>query len=204
MIDEGIRKQLKKRMELQNDSILLSDLLLLKLLGKGMFGNVFLVYSTASSVLYALKTVQRTKISAYDIYDNIVLERKILLQLDHPLIIKLVKTFKDENRLYFLMEFVQGIDLFDALRDLGLLNNENSKFYISCVLLIFEHLHERSIIYRDLKPENIMIDSEGYPKLIDFGTAKILKQRTYTMVGTPHYMCPEVIKGIGYGLTADI
>lgn len=204
MIDEGIRIQLSKRMELQNDKIELQDLTIVKLLGKGMFGNVFLAYNNITNVCYALKTVQRTKVFAYDIYDNLTLERKILLQVDHPLIVKLVKTFKDQQRIYFLMEFVQGVDLFDALRDLNLLNNESSRFYISCILLIFEHLHERNIIYRDLKPENIMVDGEGYPKLIDFGTAKIILQRTYTMVGTPHYMAPEIIKGIGYNLSADI
>lgn len=204
LIDEGIRKQIAKRMELQNDKILLNELTVVKLLGKGMFGNVFLTYNTKTNVYYALKTVQRNKVDAYDIYDNIALERKILLQVDHPLIVKLVKTFKDRSRLYFLMEFVLGMDLFDSLRELGLLNNESSKFYISCLMLIFEHMHERKIIYRDLKPENVMIDNEGYPKLIDFGTAKILNNRTFTMVGTPHYMSPEIIKGSGYGLSADI
>jgi cGMP-dependent protein kinase len=68
---------------------------------------------------------------------------------------------------------------------------------------MFEHLHERDIIYRDLKPENVMIDEEGYPKLIDFGIAKIVQGRTYTVVGTPHYMAPEVIVGKGYSLAAD-
>lgn len=204
LIDEGIRKQLSKRMELQNDKIALSELTIVKLLGKGMFGNVFLAFNTKTSVFYALKTVQRNKIVAYDIYDNVVLERKILLNVDHPLIIKLVKTFKDDSRLYFLMEFIHGMDLFDSLREMGLLNNESSKFYISCLLLIFEHMHERKIIYRDLKPENVMIDSEGYPKLIDFGTSKIIHNRTFTMVGTPHYMAPEIIKGSGYTLSADI
>jgi cGMP-dependent protein kinase 1 len=204
IVDEGIRKQLTKRMELQNDGIQISDLSMVKVLGKGMFGNVFLVNCNPTSVLYALKTVERKKISEYEIYDNLLLERKILLCVDHPFIIKLVKTFKDIHRVYFLMEFVQGIDLFDALRELNLLNNEGSKFYISCLILIFEHLHERNIIHRDVKPENIMIDHEGYPKLIDFGTAKILKDRTYTVVGTPHYMAPEVIKGTGYGLATDL
>jgi cGMP-dependent protein kinase len=204
LIDEGIRKQLSKRMELQNDKIALTELVVVKLLGRGMFGNVFLTFNTKTSVFYALKTVQRNKVIAYDIYDNVVLERKILLSVDHPLIVKLVKTFKDDSRLYFLMEFVHGMDLFDALREMGLLNNESSKFYISCLLLIFEHMHERKIIYRDLKPENVMVDNEGYPKLIDFGTSKIIHARTFTMVGTPHYMAPEIIKGSGYTLSADL
>ena len=204
IIDEGIQKQLTKRMELQNDSISLNSLSIIKVLGKGMFGNVFLAYNNTTNVYYALKTVQRRKIIQYEISDNLILERKILLQIDHPLIIKLVKTFKDTKRLYFLMEYIEGVDLFDALRDLGLLNNDYSRFYMACLIQIFEQLHERKIIYRDLKPENIMIDIEGYPKLIDFGTAKIIKQKTYTVVGTPHYMAPEVVRGTGYNLSADI
>ena len=68
---------------------------------------------------------------------------------------------------------------------------------------MFEYLHARDIIYRDLKPENVMIDEQGYPRLIDFGTAKILEGRTYTIVGTPHYMAPEIITGKGYDYNAD-
>ena len=117
---------------------------------------------------------------------------------------KLVKTAKDEKRIYFITEYVRGMDLFDVLREMGLLSNEDSMFYIGSLIEILQYLHERDIIYRDLKPENVMIDHEGYLKLIDFGTAKILSGRTYTVVGTPHYMAPEIIVGKGYGSQADI
>ncbi|CAG9321711.1 unnamed protein product [Blepharisma stoltei] len=203
LIDEGIRNQLMKRIELQNDSVVLDDLCIVKGLGKGMFGTVYLSVNKKTKTPYALKTVPRTKIQAYEIYDNLILERKILLQIDHPLIMKLVKTLKDADRIYFLIEFVRGKDLFDVLRILNILNNEYSRFYAGCIMLMLEHLHERKIIYRDLKPENIMIDEDGYPKMIDFGTAKFVSNRTYTVVGTPHYMAPEVILGKGYGLAAD-
>jgi len=204
MIDEGIRNLLELRIELQNDKIQLADITGVKLLGSGMFGQVFLVYSQQNEFFYALKTVSKSKIHNFEVYDNLVLERKIMLQVDHPMIIKLVKTFKDEFRVYYLLEYVQGIDLFDALRLMNLLDNESAKFYTACLVLILEHLHEREIIYRDLKPENIMIDESGYPKLIDFGTAKFLDSRTYTIIGTPHYMAPEVIKGTGYSFSADL
>ena len=204
IIDENIRKQLLIRILLQNDRIELKELLFIKMLGKGMFGNVFLVNCTSNNSFYALKTVNKLKARQHEIYENLVQERKILLQVDHPFIVKLVKTFKDSSRLYFLMEFVEGQDLFDCIRSIGILNNDSARFYISCIVLILEHLHEQKIIYRDLKPENIMIDKEGYPKLIDFGTAKIIESRTFTLVGTPHYMAPEIIKGNGYGFQADI
>jgi cGMP-dependent protein kinase len=118
--------------------------------------------------------------------------------LDHVFILKLVKTFKDDNRIYFLTELVQGMDLFDVLRKIGLLTNSKALFYSSCMILMLEHLHERRIAHRDIKPENIMVDKDGYPKLIDFGTAKVVKDRTFTVLGTPHYMAPEIILGKGY------
>jgi cGMP-dependent protein kinase len=110
---------------------------------------------------------------------------------------------KDEERVYFLCEHVQGCDLFDAIRAMGLLSDVDSKFYAAVVLLILEYLHDRNIVYRDLKPENVMIDAQGYPKLIYFGTAKVIDTRTYTIVGTPHYMAPEIIVGKGYDGKVD-
>jgi cGMP-dependent protein kinase len=192
---------IKNRIHLQSDDLKLCDLKAIKLLGRGTFGDVFLVYDESTKFMYALKSVTKDKIRKFELYDNLVLERKIMLQVDHPFIVKMVKSFKDRDRVYFLLEHVQGIDLFDGLR---ILNNENTKFYSACILMILEHLEEREIIYRDLKPENIMIDSDGYLKLIDFGTAKFIKGRTYTIIGTPHYMAPEVIKGIGYTYSADL
>lgn len=203
IIDENIRLNLQKRIDLQDDNITLADLSLVKLLGKGMFGNVFLAVHREKGHLYALKTVDRVKIDRYEIQENLVLERKILLQLDHTLILKLVRTFKDNKRVYFLTEFVRGMDLFDVLRQLNLVTDKDAKFYAGSLIVILEHLHERDIIYRDLKPENVMVDEDGYTKLIDFGTAKIVNGRTYTIVGTPHYMAPEVIVGKGYSVAVD-
>ena len=203
IIDTSITAQLMKRIELQDDTITMEELIGVKSIGKGMFGNVYLCMHKKKKTLYALKSISRKKIASYSLYENLLLEKRILNQLDHVMILKLVKTFKDSERVYFLTEFVMGLDLFDVLRKLGVVSEADSKFYTGCLILILEHLHERNIIYRDLKPENIMIDEEGYPKLIDFGTAKILQGRTYTTLGTPHYMAPEVILGKGYGLAAD-
>jgi cGMP-dependent protein kinase len=203
IIDERIRNLLHKRIKLQDTNVDLSDLLIIKKLGSGMLGEVFLTMSLKNNQLYALKAIDRHKIDNAKIQDNLMLERKILMQLDHCLILKLIKTFKDRRRVYFLLEYVQGADMFDVIRELGLLSNEDAKFYTCCLLIILEHLHEREIVYRDLKPENVMTDEEGYPKLIDFGTAKIVSGRTYTLIGTPHYMAPEVIMGKGYNMNAD-
>ena len=202
ILDEPVRNNLVKRMQLQNDSILITDLKPISLAGKGQFGSVFLC-KDSHDVEYALKSIPRGMINHYDLVENLLLERKILLLLDHPMIVKLVKTFKTSTRVCFLMEYVRGMDLFDVLRALNILKEQDCLFYTCCLVLILQHIHSLSIIYRDLKPENVMIDSDGYPKLVDFGISRIIKGRTYTIVGTPHYMAPEVITGKGYGIQAD-
>ena len=87
-----------------------------------------------------------------------------------------LRTYKDKNNLYFLVQYIKGMELFDVMREIGLLNTYDSQFYIASLLLCIEYLHTNLIIYRDIKPENIMVDSEGYMLLIDMGTAKFLKK----------------------------
>jgi cGMP-dependent protein kinase len=205
IIDGRMRSLLLKRIDLQDESVQLDDLALVKVLGSGMFGKVFLAtHRRKSDVLYALKVVDKDRVVRLDTWQSLTLERNILLQMDHMFIVKLVKTLKDSRRIYFVMEYVQGMDLFDVIRQLGLLTDCDAKFYMACLVLIVEYMQDRDIVYRDFKPENIMVDDEGYPKLIDFGTAKITSGRTFTVVGTPHYMAPEVITGRGYGKSADL
>lgn len=203
ILEDNLLNRLQQRIELQDNTVNLSDLVPIKVLGQGNFGTVFLVLNLPTNRLYALKSIPRKKIEKFSMQENLILERKILLTLEHVMILKLIKSFKDSKRIYFLTEYVKGCDMFDALRSMKSINDREGKFFIGCLLLILEYLHERDIIYRDLKPENVMIDEEGYPKLIDFGISKILTGRTYTIVGTPHYMAPEVILGKGYTITAD-
>ena len=129
---------------------------------------------------------------------------------DFPFVMKFLRSFKDERCIYFLLEFIQGKELFDVIREIGLLSTVDSQFYIGSLILAMEYLHSNHIIYRDIKPENIMVDDKGYLKLIDMGTAKIMKSkvgtmtRTFTIIGTPHYMAPEVISGKGYNFLVDL
>ena len=204
IIDPVMQRHLTKRIQLQNDEIALEDLIFIKSIGKGTFGDVLLVKDRKEEVKYALKVIERWKVEEYKMFENIKCERDILLQLDHPMLMKLVKTFKDKDCIYFLCEYVRGNDLFDILRILPNIDDEISKFYIGSCLIVLQYLHDKSIIYRDLKPENIMIDEDGYLKLIDFGAAKLIKERTFTILGTPHYMAPEIILGNGYSFEADI
>ena len=192
-----------KRIEMQDTDLVLTDLKYLTILGKGTFGTVFLVADKYKNRLFALKVIPKIEIQKHELQECISLEIKILMALDHEFIMKLVKSYEDDRGIYLLTEYVKGFDFFNVMRALDHVSEEDSMFYISCLILVLEYLHEREIVYRDLKPENIVIDEEGYPKLIDFGTSKFLNDRTYTMIGTPHYMAPEIILGTGYSFYVD-
>ena len=172
-------------------------------LGSGSYGNVSLVRYRKNKYFYAIKNISCKQILYTQLHQNLELERSILVKIDHPFIVKLVKTMKDKNYVYFLMDFIKGKELFDVIRDIGLLNKSQTQFYGASIMLAVQYLHERKFIYRDIKPENIMVLGNGYIKLIDFGTAKAITERTKTIIGTPHYMAPEVILGEGYSFRVD-
>ncbi|XP_026191380.1 cGMP-dependent protein kinase egl-4 [Cyclospora cayetanensis] len=194
---------LEERIRMQDTKVEFKDLQVVRVVGRGTFGTVKLVQHIPTKIRYALKCVSRRSVVALSQQDHIRLEREIMAENDHPFIIRLVRTFRDKEFLYFLTELVTGGELYDAIRKLGLLGRYQAQFYLASIVLAIEYLHERNIAYRDLKPENILLDSQGYVKLIDFGCAKKMQGRAYTLVGTPHYMAPEVILGKGYTLTAD-
>ena len=204
IIDENIQPLLLKRIHLQDDTIDLSDLYVIDNIGKGSFGNVYLTVKKNSRFLYALKSISKKKIKFYNLYDTLRLEKEVLQRLEHQFIVKFVKSFKDSKRIYFLLEHAAGLSMYEVLRILNVLCTSKCRFYASCLLLILEHLHQNSIIYRDLKPENLVVEPDGYLKLIDFGTAKVVPFKTYSVIGTPHYMAPEVILGRGYRFSADV
>ena len=201
--NKGIKGNLLKKIALRDNSIQLNDLFFFKFLGKGKFGNVNLVHNKKN--IYAVKSVSRLKVNKERILGKYLLnERKIMLMLDHPFIVKLIKTLKNKNFCFFLIEYINGINLDDYLNQKEKFKNvEECKFYIASLILVLEYLQKKNIIHRDLKPANIMIDSNGYLKLIDFGTAKELNDYTLTVVGTPHYISPEILIGKGYSLSCD-
>ncbi|KAL7066750.1 protein kinase domain-containing protein [Cryptosporidium serpentis] len=203
IVELPMRRYLDERIKLQDTNVELEDLKVIQTIGRGTFGIVKMVENKKTDHRYALKCISRGKIVAHNQQSHARLERSILAGNDHPFIVRLIKTFKDSDTIYFLTELVPGGELYDAIRRIGLLTRYQAQFYIGSMILALDYLHERSIVYRDLKPENILLDSQGYIKLIDFGCAKKLSGRSYTLAGTPHYMAPEVILGKGYTLTCD-
>ena len=130
-------------------------------------------------------------------------EIQILAQVEHPFIVNLMGYLQDRTRLYMLMEYVPGGELFTHLRSEGRFSNDAAKFYAAEIAMAFDYLHKRSVVYRDLKPENLLITKHGHLKITDFGFAKIVRDRTYTLCGTPEYLAPEIIKSKGHDKAVD-
>jgi serine/threonine protein kinase len=105
--------------------------------------------------------------------------------------------------IYMLLSYVPGGELFTHLRRAQRFTPDVTRFYLATIILALRYLHSFSIIYRDLKPENLLLDSRGYLRLTDFGFAKIVDDRTWTLCGTPEYLAPEIIQSDGHGKAAD-
>jgi len=176
----------------------------LGLLGCGGFGVVELVKHRDSGETYALKGLSKGYVVKSDMQDSVMNEKNIMLMCNSPFIIRLHATYNSSQSLYFLMEVAMGGELYATYNCKGLHGSEkHARFYSAGVVLAFEHLHERHVIYRDLKPENVLLDNEGQPKLTDMGLAKFVIGRTYTTCGTPDYFAPEVIASTGHRCAVD-
>ena len=153
---------MKNRLYLQDSSIELKDLDYVSNLGSGSFGMVSLVRSRKTKYEYAIKSIIKKQIDYEQLHANLDLEKKILLRIDHPFIVKLVKTLKSEKHIFYLMEYIRGKELFDVIRDIGILSKYQTQFYGGALLLALNYLHERKYIYRDIKPENVMVALNVY------------------------------------------
>lgn len=152
---------------------------------------------------YALKTQSKEFFIKHKQVTHAVFERRILTSVDFPFLVKLFFVFKDNDSLYFGMEYLVGGELFTHMKNQRKLTEIQAKFYAAQVVLGFEYLHKLDLIYRDLKPENIVLDNRGYMKIVDFGFCKRVTGRTYTFCGTIEYLAPEIVQSKGYGRGVD-
>ena len=182
----------------------INDFEILKLLGKGSFGKVFLVRRKIYNILYAMKVLKKDILQLKKQQDHTKTERILLANIKSPFIVNLYYAFQDEYKLYFVQEFMQGGELFFHLHKEKKFNSQKTKFYTIEILLALEDIHKNNMIYRDLKPENILFDKEGHIKLTDFGLSKILNEKkAYTICGTPEYLAPEILSNEGYEKSVD-
>uniref|UniRef100_A0AAQ4P2X5 Ribosomal protein S6 kinase n=1 Tax=Gasterosteus aculeatus aculeatus TaxID=481459 RepID=A0AAQ4P2X5_GASAC len=185
-----------------------SQFQLLKVLGQGSYGKVFLVRKIRGvdrGQLYAMKVLKKATLKVRDRVRS-KMERDILAEVNHPFIVKLHYAFQTEGKLYLILDFLRGGDLFTRLSKEVMFTEDDVKFYLAELALALDHLHSLGIIYRDLKPENILLDEEGNIKITDFGLSKEAidhDKRAYSFCGTIEYMAPEVVNRRGHTQSAD-
>ena len=179
------------------------DFILERTLGKGSVGTVLLVRREGELELFAMKVMRKKDLQRDQLYENVILERHILQVNKHPFIVHLKHAFQSQTKLYFVMEYLCGGDLYSLIRKRKGFSVSETRFYAAEVLLALDYLHtEMNVIYRDLKPENILISAEGHVKLSDFGLSK-QGEKAYTFAGTPEYLAPEIFLAKGYTKAAD-
>ncbi|XP_020838863.1 ribosomal protein S6 kinase alpha-1 isoform X2 [Phascolarctos cinereus] len=208
--DEGIVKEISITHHVKEGSEKAdpSQFELLKVLGQGSFGKVFLVRKIThpdNGHLYAMKVLKKATLKVRDRVRTKV-ERDILADVNHPFVVKLHYAFQTEGKLYLILDFLRGGDLFTRLSKEVMFTEEDVKFYLAELALGLDHLHKLGIIYRDLKPENILLDEEGHIKLTDFGLSKEAidhEKKAYSFCGTVEYMAPEVVNRQGHTHSAD-
>ncbi|XP_018494640.1 uncharacterized protein LOC100899606 [Galendromus occidentalis] len=184
----------------------LLDFHLLKVLGKGSFGKVFLVELRDVPIYFAMKCLKKDVVLEDDDVECTLVERQVLSLGSHnPFICKLFCTFQTESHLFFVMEFLRGGDLMFHVQNEGSFTEDRARFYGAEIVCALKFLHRRGIVYRDLKLDNVCLDGEGHIRLIDFGMCvpRVYRYEPTAFCGTPEYMAPEVIEGKHYNYAVD-
>lgn len=185
------------------NEINLADITLICFLGKGSYGCVNLI--RLNNKLYAMKSILKKKIKEKHVLINYLKwEKENLMIFNNPFILKLEQTIKDDYFCHFILEYLPGYSLDEIVKKKVFhFKAKECLFYFANIIVILEVLRKQKIVHRDVKPANIIIQNNGFLKLIDFGLSKHVKDFTYTIIGSPYFMAPEVIKGSGYGRSCD-
>ncbi|GAO47357.1 kinase-like protein [Saitoella complicata NRRL Y-17804] len=189
-----------------------SDFTPLKVLGKGAYGTVHLVKQNSTGRLFAQKQLKKASIVVRaKTVDGIKAERQILEEVRHPFIVKLFYAFQSHTKLYLILEYAMGGELFTHLETAKMFDEATAAFYTAEIVLALSHLHSLGVVYRDLKPENCLLDAEGHVLLTDFGLSKVSdangadegQPRLTSFVGTCEYMAPEILQEQGHDAAVD-
>lgn len=154
----------------------LDDFERLKVIGKGTFGKVYLVKKITDGKIYAMKSIRKDVMIENDQIESAKMEKQILLQNQYPFLVKMSYVFQTDQKVYFVMNFIRGGELFTHLNNEKRFTEDKARFYAIQIMLSLGYLHKQDIIYRDIKPENILMGEDGYLFLADFGLAKTVKK----------------------------
>jgi serine/threonine protein kinase len=195
-----------------SEKLTVDDFELLRVLGKGSFGKVFLVRLLADKEVYAMKVLKKSEVKRRKQVEHTRTERRIMggLGMDHPFIVTLRYAFQTEEKLYMVTDYCRGGELFFHLKRFRTFSAEMVKFYSAEIVMALYHLHSNDVVYRDLKPENVLLDQEGHVRITDFGLSRDNVKDDFgatTFCGTPEYLSPEMIlhrkTKSGYGKSVD-
>ncbi len=166
----------------------------ISIIGRGGFGKVWKVETKKYNKSYAMKEMSKVKIIDKKSEKSIKSERNLLSKMNHPFIINMHYSFQDRDNLYLIMDLLTGGDIRYHICKKRKFTEEQTKFFLACIILGLEYCHNNFIIHRDIKPENLVLDDKGYVKITDFGIAKIqVANNSKETSGTPGYMAPEVM-----------
>lgn len=183
----------------------LSNFELLKVLGRGTFGKVMQVQHKEDGKVYAMKILRKDKLAKMKQNLNTKTERKIYEMGQHPFLMRLRYAFQSKIKLYFVLDYYPGGELFFHLKKVKYFKERTARIYTAEIAMALGHLHKHNIVYRDLKPENILLDLNGHVCLTDFGLSRTLDagQKARTFCGTPEYLAPEIVSGYGHDKGVD-
>jgi len=208
--DEESQKKAEQKSDVtqlidNTETVKLEDFELLKVLGRGSFGKVMQVRKKSNNQIYAMKILKKKAIVARNQVEHTKAERQILQSLQHPFLMTMRYAFQTKEKLYFVLDYYQGGELFFHLKTQRRFPEATAKIYVAEIGLALGHLHSLNYVYRDLKPENILLDDKGHVCLTDFGLSKDIEgdEVAHTFCGTPEYLAPEIVIGSGHGMPVD-